>query len=130
ALVVSMSSMSALAELNMEPGMWEAITTVDGNQMPPEQKCYLQKDVDALDRFQRGTGQIARNASSAAGYHPLGTTLSYTRACADNGKKTISAVSMNYDGNRITGEIIGIDGTRAQVLNTRISDCSESSFGN
>ena len=28
--------------------------SVGGNSMRTEQKCYLQKDIDSLDRFQRG----------------------------------------------------------------------------
>lgn len=121
---------SASAELNMRPGLWESLMTVGGNQMPPDQKCYLQKDIDALDKFQRGTQPQGSNPCSTSGYGALGNSMSYTLTCEINGKKSISAVTMNYDGNRISGQITGVDGTVTQVLNTRIADCSESSFPN
>jgi len=122
--------MSAWAELNMEPGLWEAIMTVGDNRMPPEQKCYLQKDIDALDRFQRGADPPANNPCSASGFRAIGNTMNYTLTCVINGRKSVSAVTMNYDAIRITGEIAGIDGTVSRVLNTRIGDCSQSSFPN
>ncbi len=53
-----------------------------------------------------------------------------TLACQINGKRTVSAVSTTYDGDRITGTIAGLDGTVSRMVNTRIGDCSESSFGN
>jgi len=122
--------MSAWAELNMEPGLWEAIMTVGDNRMPPEQKCYLQKDVDALDRFQRGADPSGKNPCSASGYKAIGNTMKYTLTCVINGRKSVSAVTMNYDGIRITGEIAAVDGTVSRVLNSRIGDCSQSSFPN
>ncbi len=130
ALVVLASPIAAWAELNMQPGMWEAIMTVSGNQMPAEQKCYLQKDIDSLDRFQRGTEQPNGNPCSASGYKAFGNRATYTLTCNINGRRSVSAVTMNYDGNRITGEIVGVDGTVTQVLNTRIGDCTQSSFPN
>jgi hypothetical protein len=129
-VVVLVSPMSAWAELNMTPGLWEAIMTVGGNRMPPEQKCYLQKDVDALDRFQRGAEPPDKNPCSASGYKAIGNTMSYTLTCVINGRKSVSAVTMNYDAIRITGEIAGVDGTVSRVLNSRIGDCSRSSFPN
>ncbi len=130
AVVALTAPISARAELNMRPGMWEAIMSVGGNQMPPEQKCYVQKDVDTLDRFQRGTEPPGKNPCSASGYQALGNTMSYTLTCVINGKKSVSAVTLTYDGNRITGEITGVDGTVTQVVNTRTGDCSKSSFPN
>lgn len=120
----------ASAELNMRPGLWETIMTVGGNQMPPEKKCYLQKDVDNLDRFQRGTEPPGRNPCSASGYRALGNTMSYTLTCSINGQRSVSAVTMNYDRDRITGEITPINGPGSALVNTRTGDCSESSFGN
>jgi len=114
----------------MQPGLWEEIKTVAGNQMPPAQKCYLQKDVDALDRFQRGTDPPGKNPCSTSGYRAFGNTMSYTLTCVISGRKSTSAVTLNYDGTRITGEITGLDGTASQVMNTRVGDCGASSFGN
>jgi hypothetical protein len=130
AVVALAAPIPAWAELNMQPGLWDEVMTVAGNQMPPAQKCYLQKDVDALDRFQRGAEPPGKNPCSTSGYRALGNTMIYTLTCVINGKMSTSAVTMNYDGTRITGEITGVDGTLSRVANTRVGDCSESSFGN
>jgi hypothetical protein len=121
---------SASAELNMKPGLWETATTVSGSPMPVEQKCYLQKDIDSLDRFQRGQAPAGQNPCSTSNYKALGNTMTYTLTCQFNGKKSVSAVTTTYDGDRITGLIAGADGTVTQLLNNRIGDCSQSSFGN
>jgi uncharacterized protein DUF3617 len=121
---------SASAELNMKPGLWETATTVSGSPAPTEQKCYLQKDVDALDRFQRGQQPPGQNACTTSSYKALGNTMTYTLTCEFNGRKSVSAVTTTYDGDRITGLIAGADGTITRVLNTRIGDCAQSSFGN
>jgi|SRR5215470_464336 len=121
---------SASAQLNMKPGLWEATMTVGGNAMPTEQKCYLQKDIDALDRFQRGVEPPGQNPCAASGYKALGNTMSYTLTCMIKGKRSVSAVTTTYDGDRITGTIAGVDGMVTQLVNTRIGDCTESSFGN
>ncbi len=121
---------SASAQLNMKPGLWEATMSVGGNVMPTEQKCYLQKDVDTLDRFQRGLEPSGQNPCTASGYKALGNTMTYTLTCEIKGKKSISAVTTTYDGDRITGTIAGVDGTVTRLVNNRIGDCTESSFGN
>src|SRR5262249_16959129 len=96
AVVALVSPVSAWADLNMEPGVWEAIMTVGDNQMPPEQKCYLKKDVDALDQFQRGADPPGKNPCAASGYKALGNTMRYTLTCVINGKRSVSAITMNY----------------------------------
>ncbi len=122
--------MPAWAELNMRPGMWESIMTVGGNQMPPDRKCYLQKDIDALDRFQRGAGPQGKSPCTASGYREFGNSMSYSLTCVINGQKSVSAVTMNYDRDRITGEITPVNGPVSAVVNTRTGDCSQSSFPN
>jgi uncharacterized protein DUF3617 len=129
ALIALLAPIPAWADLNMRPGLWQSIMTVGGNEMPPDQKCYLQKDVEALDRFQRGGEPQGRNPCTASGYRAFGNTMSYTLTCVMQGQKSVSAVTMNYDGDRITGEITAIDGTTSRLVNTRTGDCSESSFG-
>ena len=121
---------AAWAELNMKPGLWESTLTVAGNETPKEQKCYLQKDIDSLERFQRGEEPPGQNPCTASNYKALGNIMTYTLTCEANGKKSVSAVTTNYDGDRITGLIAGVDGTVTQLLNVRIGDCTESSFGN
>jgi uncharacterized protein DUF3617 len=130
AAVALASPIPAWAELNMRPGLWESVMTVGGNAMPPEQKCYLQRDVDTLDRFQRGQERPEKSPCSASGYRALGNTMSYTLTCQVKGNKTVSAVTTTYEGDRITGEITGVDGTVTRLVNTRIGECSNSSFGN
>jgi hypothetical protein len=130
AAVALVFPIAARADLNMRPGLWEAQMTVAGNAMPSEQKCYLQKDIDALDRFQRGIEQPQGSSCAASGYKALGNTMTYTLTCQINGRKSISAATMTYDGDRITGTISGVDGTVSRLVNTRVGDCSESSFGN
>jgi Protein of unknown function (DUF3617) len=120
---------SAWADLNMKPGLWEATMSVGGSPATTEQKCYLQKDVDSLDRFQRGEAPPGQ-ACSTSNYKALGNTMTYTLTCQISGKKSVSAVTTNYDGDRITGLIAGADGTITQLVNTRIGDCTQSSFGN
>ena len=129
AVAALISPISARAELNMRPGMWESLMTVGDNQMPPDRKCYLQKDVDNLDQFQRG-GPPGQNPCSTSGYKATGNAMSYTLTCVINGKKTVSAVTMNYEGDRITGVITGVDGTVSHLINSRTGDCNQSSFGN
>ena len=121
---------AASADLNMKPGLWEAVTTVGGSSTPPDQKCYLPKDIESLERFQRGEQPPGQNPCTASNYKALGNTMTYTLTCEFNGKKSVSAVTTNYDGDRITGLIAGADGTVSQLVNTRIGDCSQSSFGN
>jgi hypothetical protein len=129
AIVALVFPISAWADLNMQPGLWESTMTVGGNAMPLEQKCYLQKDIDALDRFQRGLDPPGQTPCSASNYREVGNAMTYTLTCQIGGKKTISAVTTTYDGDRITGTISGLDGTVSTILNTRINDCTESSFG-
>ena len=130
AVAILVAPVSARADLNMRPGMWESVMTVGGNQMPPDRKCYLQKDIEGLDRFQRGTEAPGKSPCSASAYRAFGNSMSYTLTCVINGQRTVSAVTMNYDGDRITGEITPINGPASGLVNTRTGDCSESSFGN
>jgi hypothetical protein len=120
----------ARADLNMQPGLWESTMTVGGNTMPAEQKCYQQKDIDALDRFQRGADPPGQTPCSSSGYKALGNSMTYTLTCQLNGRKSVSAVTTTYDGDRITGTISGVDGTISRLVNSRIGDCTDSSFGN
>ena len=85
AVAALISPMAARADLNMRPGLWESTTTVGGNTMPVEQKCYLQKDIDTLDRFQRGGVPPSQSPCSSSGYQELGNTMKYTLTCQING---------------------------------------------
>ena len=120
----------ARADLNMRPGLWEATTTVGGNVLNTEQKCYLQKDIDTLEKFQQGTSDTSKAPCTATNYTAVGNRMSYTLTCEIAGKKSVSAITTVYDGDEVHASISGVDGTISTVQSKRIGDCTESSFGN
>ena len=128
ALFAVLSPVAAQADLNMQPGQWEAVMTNAAGQTQPDRKCYLKKDVDAVDLFQRGIKTPSQNPCRASNYKGIGNRVQYTMSCRANGQITVNSVTMVYDATRITGEIRGVDGTITTVVNTRIGDCSQSSF--
>lgn len=128
ALVAVLSPVAAQADLNMQPGFWESVMTRGSDQTAPDKKCYLKKDVDALDQFQRGIKTPSQNPCRASNYKAIGNRVQYTMTCKANGQMTVNSVTMVYDATRITGEIRGVDGTITKVVNTRTGDCSQSSF--
>ena len=128
AFVALLSPITARAELNMQPGLWESIVSVGGNQMPPEQKCYLQKDIRTLDEFQRGISTPSQNPCKASNYRAIGNSMKYSLSCLINGQLTVSAATMIYDGTRITGQVTAVDGTITKIVNTRLGACTKSSF--
>jgi hypothetical protein len=128
AVVAVVFPVAARADLNMQPGLWEAVMTRGSDKTQPDQKCYLKKDIDALDLFQRGIRTPSQNPCKASNYKAIGNRTQYTLTCKTNGQMTVNSVTMTYGGTRITGEIAGIDGGITRVVNTRIGDCSQSSF--
>ena len=129
ALALSLAG-PARADLNMRPGLWEATTTVGGNVLATEQKCYLQKDIDTLEKFQQGTSDTSKSPCTATNYTAVGNRMSYTLVCEVGGKKSVSAITTVYDGEQVNASIAGVDGTISTVQSKRIGDCTESSFGN
>src|SRR5690242_21577255 len=79
-LLALMPLLPAWADLNMQPGLWESSTMVGGETRSTEQKCYVQKDVEALEKFQKGQSPLAAPCR-ASGYKALGNTTSYTLTC-------------------------------------------------
>jgi len=128
-LLALMPLLPAWADLNMQPGLWESSTMVGGETRSTEQKCYVQKDVEALEKFQKGQSPLAAPCR-ASGYKALGNTTSYTLTCEMNGNKSVSAVTAIYDGSMIHGSITNADGNVSTFVNSRIGDCGRSSFGN
>ena len=128
ALVAVLCPVTARADLNMQPGQWEAVMTRGSSQMAPDRKCYLKKDVEAVDLFQRGIKTPSQNPCRASNYKAIGNRVQYTMSCRANGQITVNSVTMVYDATRITGEIRGVDGTITTIINTRTGDCSQSSF--
>ncbi len=128
ALAALVSPVAARADLNMQPGLWEAIMTRGNTQTPPDQKCYLPKDIVAVDQFQRGIKTPSQNPCRASDFQAIGNRVKYNMTCKINGQLNVSAVTMVYDGTKVTGEISGVDGTVTTVVNTRIGDCTQSSF--
>lgn len=129
-LLALMPLVPAWADLNMQPGLWESATMVGGETRSTERKCYMRKDIDALEKFQQGQSPPGAPCT-ASGYKALGNTMNYTVTCEMNGTKTVSAVTATYGGTVIHGSIASLDGTvSATFVNSRIGGCSESSFGN
>lgn len=129
ALLALMLPMPAWADLNMRPGLWESATMFGGNTVSTERKCYLQKDILALERFQQGQSPPGAPCR-ASGYKAVGNTISYTLNCEIEGRKTVSSVTTIYDGTVIHGSVATADGAVSTIVNSRIGDCSQSSFGN
>jgi len=52
------------AALNIESGLWEITTTIGGQKLGVEQKCYLPKDIDDMEKMLKGaTGKAAQPCS-------------------------------------------------------------------
>ena len=128
-LLAAMLPVEARADLNMQPGLWESATMVGGTTMSTEKKCYLQKDIKALERFQQGESPPGAPCK-ATGYKATGNTARYTLTCETEGRKTVSSVTMSYEGTVIRGSIETEGSPASTVVNSRIGDCSQSSFGN
>lgn len=121
----------ARADLNMRPGLWEATTSIGGNQLATEQKCYLQKDIDTLEKFQQGgPGDLSNAPCKSSNYTAVGNRMTYTLTCEIQGKKSVSVITTIYDGEEVNASIAGVDGTVSRVQSKRIGPCTESSFGN
>jgi hypothetical protein len=121
----------ARADLNMRPGLWEATTLVGGNALPTEQKCYLQKDIETLEKFQQGgPGDLSNAPCRSSNYTAVGNRMTYTLTCEIQGKKSVSVITTVYDGEEVNASIAGVDGTIARVQSKWIGPCTESSFGN
>jgi hypothetical protein len=128
-LLALMLPVQAWADLNMQPGLWESSTMVGGSTASTEQKCYMQKDIDALEKFQQGQSPPGAPCT-ASRYKALGNTMNYTVTCEINGTKSVSAVTTTYDGTQIRGSIATPEGVVSTFVNSRIGGCSQSSFGN
>lgn len=112
----------------MQPGLWESATMVSGETRSTEQKCYMQKDIDALEKFQKGQSPLAAPCR-ASDYKALGNVTSYTLTCQMNGNKSVSAVTAIYDASMIHGRITNADGNVSTFVDSRIGNCGWSPFG-
>lgn len=129
-LVALMLPALAYAGLNMKPGLWESTTSVQGHTIATDHKCYLQKDVDGLEKFQEGAVPAPHAPCTASGYKASGNTVTYSLTCIFNGQPSNSAVTSVFEGDHTSGTIKGPDGIVNTIASKRIGACSQSSFDN
>ena len=117
----------AWAKLDMQPGLWEMATQMQGRTLANEQKCYLQKDIDALEKFMQGAVNDPKQPCVNSNYKASGNTVTYTMSCTFSGHKNISDVSATYAGDHTTGTIKA-DGSVSTIASKRLGACNKSSF--
>jgi hypothetical protein len=127
-LAVLAATLTVRAALNMKPGLWETTTYIDGHKINAEKKCYLQKDIDALEKMMRGDPAAQKGPCSDSNFKQSGNTITYTMTCSfSKGKTTTSTVSGTYNGDTTTGTVVG-SGTTSKIDSKRVGDCFKSSF--
>ncbi len=127
-LAVLSLAFTICAALNMKPGLWETTTYISGNKLSTEQKCYLQKDIDSLEKMMRGDPAAQKGPCSNSNFKQSGDTVTYTMTCSfSKGKTSTGTVSGTYNGDTTTGTVVG-SGTTSKIDSKRIGDCSKSSF--
>ena len=123
-----LTSWAAAAGLNMKVGLWETTMVFQGKKGPSEQKCYLQKDVDFLEKQMRGEVSAPKQPCAFANYKQSGNTVTYTMTCTfTGGKPRTSTVSATYSGDTATGTVTA-NGAVTTIDNKRLGDCTKSSF--
>jgi hypothetical protein len=122
-----LTSLAAYASLNMKPGLWETATIIQGKKASAEQKCYLQKDVDHLEKQMRGEVSEPKQPCVFANYKQTGNTVTVKMTCTFGGKPHPSVLSATYNGDTTTGKVIS-DGVATEIESKRLGDCTKSSF--
>jgi hypothetical protein len=117
----------AASRLNMKPGLWESTTFMQGNKVGSEQKCYLQKDVDHLEKQMRGEVSEPKQPCTFTNYKQSGDAVTYTMTCTFAGKPSTTTVSATYSGDTTTGTVTG-SGLPSRIDSKRLGDCTKSSF--
>ena len=116
------------AALNMRAGLWEITTTLSGHKVGAEQKCYLQKDIDDLEKMMKGAAGKADQPCSFSDYKESGRTVTYKATCRFGGEKpSTSLVTSAYNGDTTTGTIAS-SGAVSTINSKRAGNCSKSSF--
>jgi len=116
------------AALNIKAGLWEIITSISGQKAGVEQKCFLQKDIDDLEKTLMGAAGKANQPCSYSDYKESGSTVTYKMTCRfGGGKLSTSLVTSTYNGDTTTGTITS-GGTVSTVNSKRVGNCTKSSF--
>ena len=114
------------AAVSIKPGMWEMTTIVSGQRTASEQKCFLQKDLDELEKKQRGAP--TKEACIYSDYKESGKTVTYKMTCKfGGGNPTIILVSTTYNGDTATGTVTS-NGAVSTMNSKRVGNCTKSSF--
>jgi hypothetical protein len=116
------------AALNVKAGLWEITTTVNGHKADVQQKCYLQKDIDDLEKMQKGAAGKANQPCTYSDYKESGSTVTYKMTCRfGGGKPSTSLVTSTYNGDTASSTITS-GGTVSTVNSKRVGNCNKSSF--
>jgi len=126
-LVLAAVTTASAASLKMQPGLWEdAIAAPDG-AFHTEQKCYLQKDIDNIEAFQKGALLSPEQSCHASGFKAKGDTITYTLTCKIGGTESTSEITATYAGTTVSGSVTK-DGNVTRLTRRRIGDCTKSSI--
>ena len=117
------------AALNMKAGLWEiTITTQNGQTLGVEQKCYMPKDIDDMEKMLKGAAGKVDQPCSYSDYKESGGTVTYKMTCRfGGGTPKTSLVTSTFNGDTTTGTITS-SGTVSTVNGKRVSNCTKSSF--
>jgi len=120
---------AAWADLNMQSGLWEITTTLNGAPAGSVRKCYLPKDLRNLEASQHGMGPMANPHCQTSDYKATRDTVTFTMTCKTHEVTTTSEAQLVFEGDRTAGVFKSSDGNFTSVYSRRIADCSVSSFG-
>ena len=129
-LVVSFAALSPTlhAALNINPGLWEVTTAMGGQKPGVEKKCYLQKDIDDMEKTLKGAAGKGNQPCIYSDFKESGNTVTNKLTCRFGGGKPITTlVTSTYNGDNTTGTITG-SGAASTVNSKRLGSCTKSSF--
>jgi hypothetical protein len=122
-------AVAADAGLNMKPGLWEIVTITPGHVIGRDRKCYLPKDIAALQSQMRGQLVLPAQPCKFTDYKQTGNTVTYTMICTfAKGQPARSAVTATYAGDSSHGTVTPAQGSPWAIDSRRIDACAKSSF--
>jgi hypothetical protein len=112
----------------VKPGLWEMTTMMGGQKAAVDQKCYLQKDLDDLEKMQKGGAGKPGHPCTYSDYKESGSTASYKMTCQfGGGKPSTSVVTSVLSGDTVTTTTTGA-GMANTMIAKRLGNCAKSSF--
>jgi hypothetical protein len=108
---------------NMLPGVWEETMTAPDGTTQTHQLCFLRKDIDNTDKFQRGLIPAPNGNCKSSDYRASGDEISYSLTCDGRVKK----VTARYAGDHASATVDD-GGQISHITRTRIGDCTVSDF--